>query len=472
MANSRIPLSGPPVPSQRRRARGPGSRLPVLGRVVCAVVAALATGVALLPGAAAGGPRPDGTVSVAATGGPSTVGSIAFIRNHNIWIARADGTGATAVTRDGTAAKPYRFPSMSDTGIIATVRDEAIVLLKQNGTVLRRIPVPRGHLYINNGAGSFSVTGAVDAEISPGGTRIAYHQVRLPSLGSSMDVRTGFTDVTGLSDLGKYGVVLGDTFTWTTETTGVLLDGNPRFYDLTTQTDRDWFNQRDVTGSYGDSALALRVSRDGRLVAWASYLSGGIVLARINGAPGAVAPTPPTSLCALHDTVPLEHPQFSPDSTTLLWQSGSEVWTGWNFETGTACAGMDAQHQRRILTNASQPHWSAAPLDTRPEPRATKKRQHAKKVLRNVRRPVIKGKPRVGRPLRATKGRWKGKPKKFAFRWFRNAKPVRGKRGAKRRYVVRRADRGRRISVRVAVRKPGLRGKNVARSRPVKVRRR
>ncbi|MDP9822616.1 hypothetical protein [Nocardioides massiliensis] len=315
------------------------------------------------------------------------------------------------------------------------------------------------------------MTGPVDAEISPDGSKVAYHQVRYPSISSPADVRTAFTDTTGLSSVEKYGIVLGDEFAWLGNSRGVLVDGDIHVYELGRNSQsRLWFNQAEVTRDYGDTPGFPQVSRDGRLVAWTSYTTGRILLARVNGDVRTSVPGTPTALCGLAgEDAPLEHPHFSPDSTSMLWQeNGNEVWIGWDFEASPECG--SAQF-KRLLSNATQPDWSAAKYDVTPEPRVQPKPKTAKQVLKLRKRPAIRGQARVGSTLRATRGAWTGKPTRYAFRWFRGTAPIRGRAGAKRTYVVRRVDRGRQLSVRVTVRKAGVRGLNAARSKVVRVRR-
>ncbi len=406
-----------------------------------------------------------------AASAPSSMGSIVFIRGHNIWVARGNGSSATQVTRDGTSAKPYENPSMSNTGVIATVRGNDIVLFKQNGTLIRRIAVPKGNLFLNNGAGSYAVTGPIEAEISPDGSKIAYREVRYATAGSWADTRTGFTDTTGLSPITKYGIVLYDHFSWLGNSRGVLGGSIMRLYQLGSdlQLGVDWFEGADVTGESIDFPQRPQVSRDGRLLVWMNY-SGGLIVTEVNGdpvnAPMPPAPPLPSPVCGLSpsDAQPLSHPNFAPDSSTLLWQeSGTEVWVGWDLQLSPGCAGMK---QKRLLANATHPAWSAAAFNVTPE----KTRPAVTQSLKLKKRPRIKGKARVGRTLVATKGTWTRTPTVHQYRWLRNGKVIKGKAGAKKKYVVRRGDKGKRISVRVTVRKSGLAGKRNAVSKPVKVR--
>jgi hypothetical protein len=47
---------------------------------------------------------------------PANASSIFFLRDGNIWVANPNGTGAKAVTTDGTAADPYNFVSSAKVG--------------------------------------------------------------------------------------------------------------------------------------------------------------------------------------------------------------------------------------------------------------------------------------------------------------------------------------------------------------------
>lgn len=70
------------------------------------------------------------------------------------------------------------------------------------------------------------------------------------------------------------------------------------------------------------------------------------------------------------------------------------------------------------------------------------------------RRPRIVGKATVGSRLRARPGSWSPDPRTIRYRWLRNGKAI--KKAGRATYLVKRVDRGKRISVRVSVRRPGL----------------
>ena len=97
-------------------------------------------------------------------------GSIVFIRAHNVWIARGDGTGQLQVTTDGDATTPYVSPSQSDTGLIAAGHGPHIVLMRQNGLVVNRMDPPA---LVNEV--SHPIDGAVvQTAISPDGSLVTY----------------------------------------------------------------------------------------------------------------------------------------------------------------------------------------------------------------------------------------------------------------------------------------------------------
>lgn len=70
-------------------------------------------------------------------------------------------------------------------------------------------------------------------------------------------------------------------------------------------------------------------------------------------------------------------------------------------------------------------------------------------------KPSIKGTSTVGKTLRIKNLRasgWKPATSKHAFQWYRNGKAIKG--ATKRAYTVKRADRGKRIRVRITAKKP------------------
>ena len=73
----------------------------------------------------------------------------------------------------------------------------------------------------------------------------------------------------------------------------------------------------------------------------------------------------------------------------------------------------------------------------------------------SITKPKIKKKPaaKVGKTLKVTKGKWKGKVATYAYQWFRGTKKIKG--ATKAKYTLTRADRGKRLRVKVIAKRPG-----------------
>lgn len=69
-------------------------------------------------------------------------------------------------------------------------------------------------------------------------------------------------------------------------------------------------------------------------------------------------------------------------------------------------------------------------------------------------RPRIKGKPVVGQRLKAKPGTWSPTPTKIRYQWLRNGKRI--KKATQAKYRLVRKDRGKKVTVRVTVRRPGM----------------
>lgn len=67
--------------------------------------------------------------------------------------------------------------------------------------------------------------------------------------------------------------------------------------------------------------------------------------------------------------------------------------------------------------------------------------------IRNTALPHVSGTKRVGKRLSATEGRWSGSPTQFRYQWFRGQVPIPG--ATKSTYKLKKADKGKRVKVRV-----------------------
>ncbi|WP_193606599.1 PD40 domain-containing protein [Nocardioides lijunqiniae] len=406
--------------------------------LVAGVVALTALGAAPgpssahVPGSGAGASR---------TG--TAAGTIVFIRSHDVWIARGDGSGARPLTHDGTAAFPYGSPTQSDAGTVVATHVQDLVRMTQHGRVLNRLNP--GSLPTSMGTRIDGMP--VDAAISPDGRRIAYTFTRHLGPGTGFRSATGYTAADRLTDPAPHAT----TFFWDPSWVGngrTLQHGGAgshvNLHDLGSAPEH-WFGAS--TGDFDDTEL----SRDGRLLA-GIFADGGppsLVWFAVSGdARSGPPPAAPDLLCQVGPVSGITHPTWAPDSESLAWQESDGIWT----RSGARDCSVPS---RLVLPGGSEPHWSPATL-TAPAPVA----------LRSTRRPAISGKAVVGRTLRARPGAWNVPGAQVVLQWLRGGKVV--GRGAAHR--VARRDRGRVLTVRATARKAGH-GSATATSRPVRVRR-
>ena len=65
--------------------------------------------------------------------------SIVYIKRGDVWLARGDGSGQRALTRDGTPRNSYRAPSYSNGGVITALKGERnVYFLNRRGKRLRK----------------------------------------------------------------------------------------------------------------------------------------------------------------------------------------------------------------------------------------------------------------------------------------------------------------------------------------------
>ena len=74
--------------------------------------------------------------------GPAAADSIVYVKDHNVWLANADGSGRYQVTTDGAPGWGYGSPSQADDGTIVARRGTDIVRMRQNGEVLSSFDPP------------------------------------------------------------------------------------------------------------------------------------------------------------------------------------------------------------------------------------------------------------------------------------------------------------------------------------------
>jgi uncharacterized cupin superfamily protein len=383
------------------------------------------------------------------------------VREHNLWVTRADGSGLRQLTNDGTSAAAYEDPSISDNGVVAAMRSGDIVLMRQDGTSLGILD-PK-NLFVPNDD-TLWITPAFDPAISDDGSKIAYSQIRAESYGGEIvtETLTAFTDTSRLSDVAKYGIAVGGPASWVTgNRVTINRNGDVHLYDLTSESTFAWFRQDDFIPNsptdpfdfvgFSDAS----VSADRRRVLFRfGPVSFGSAATREDPATGHPAPPNGQPQCWINSDIPasdgknvIESPTFGPDSDSVAYEEAGDLWLLQGISVCDASTTMT-----KVASNAHDPAWSAATL-TNPKPGPQPQPQPQHKSFRLKAKPKITGRPVVHARLRATAGRWDVKPQRTTFAWLRNGKVIKG--ATSPVYRVKRADRGDRLAVRVLVRRDG-----------------
>ena len=264
--------------------------------------------------------------------GPAAADSLVFIRDHNVWLANADGSGQYEVTLDGSPDSPYSSPSQADDGTIVALRTPSggrpqIWRMHQNGGLL--------NAPINTPAPG---TGAIDARVSPDGRLVAYWFVTEVSTGTclfcfdlSSRALISYSDrFTNPDEVGTPNT--GSLPSWMSNDTLLLSNGNATqwYYKLGMPEGAEWWGDSDNCGSCVPAAIVGltdgEVSRDGgRIALVRGDNDETIVLYRTNGAPPAV-PTPTCAFTGANGGKFLG-PTWSQDGQTLAWQEGNGIWS-------------------------------------------------------------------------------------------------------------------------------------------------
>jgi hypothetical protein len=403
--------------------------LVALGVVSLASLALTATS-APLP---AGATEPSGAAAAAPTG------TVVLVKDHNVFIVRADGTGLRQVTRDGTFEWPYVSPSMADDGTIAVARRNEIIRMRQGGTVLNRMdprPLP-------NAAGVPTDGTPAQVAISPDGSTIAYTfaQRSCPE-GLPCEVRTatGYTAAARLTDPAGPRTTYFKLPTWVGDAR-TLQSGGSGFEVMVHDLGRSpvhWFDS--------DSGLAdLELSPDGTRLAGAAGFEGdaGVSTYDVRGdATSGPVPEAPSLQCTfVDDAGPLTGPTWGPDSRALAFEASDGVYVAADV---AACA---ASPVRLLVRGGATPDWSRAAY--RPESPTSQARP-----FRVVTPPRVVGRPRVGQRLVVRPGRVQPSPTSVRYQWRLGGRAVRG--AVRSSYRVRRADRRGVLSVAVTLRRSGF----------------
>ncbi|WP_068399723.1 hypothetical protein [Kribbia dieselivorans] len=390
---------------------------------------------------------------VSAADNSDLTGSIVFIRNHNVWVMRPDGTGKFQVTKDGTASSPWSSPSMSDAGIIAAAKGETVAFMRQNGTLVNSMRIPKGHLFIDPGV---HLTPVTDAEISPDGSKLAYTQLRqyIDFEGKyRIHSSTSVTDTTALSNITKYGLANGRNGTWVSNNRMLLADG---VFELASLGQLDsapkWFASDEVFDGWYSDPWDQDLSPDRKVMAVSER--GFVAFLSVSGDPRTSTPPAPKMFsCVMSnpDDKAIEAVAFDPSSDAAVISTedaGVEVIRGLkSLSLSDPNCSQSNITASDVDATGSAPHWSPAPLNTSGGGGGTGS------TFSVVAAPKVTGTAKVGRTLSATKGTWNPAPATTSYQWLRSGKTIKG--ATKSTYKLAAADKGKKVSVKVTARKSG-----------------
>ena len=389
-------------------------------------------------------------------------GSIVFVKGGNVWLTRPDGSGMRRVTTDGTADSPYEHPTMSSAGVIAVMKGDEIIRMKQSGAVLNTM-TPED-LFVPD-YGTITISPVLDPEISPDGTKIAYSQLRLEHYGGGdynynvTESVTAVTDATHFTDPTK--VYLGFQPGWIGNARFALdRDGDVHLADLGHDA-QPWYTSDDIFDTHDplDPFIALNepeVSPDRQRVLSGIQNTGFAMTTATSdpatGTPGAPTAAPVCYLTSDDPEVFAADATFGPDSDSAVFSEGGKLSIVRHLAACNETTTIDV-----LTTGATEPDWSPAPLAAAgPDGQA----------FTVVHAPAVTGTPKVGTTLKADRGDWTPTPATYVVTWLRNGKAVH----TGTTYRLRAADGGQRIQVKVTARKSGYESRS-ATSRAVKVRR-
>ena len=335
--------------------------------------------------AASAHPAGAGTGAQPASAKPVVQGSVVFVRKFNVWIARADGSHARRLTRDGTRRTPYRTPSEDSFGHVVALRGSKLVRMSQAGRVLQRFTPPGTALYTDF------------ASVSPDGTKIAY------------SVQTSYQDSSGhtyyehtlyYTSASRPRLVRGahpqqDALwaSWITNSRVVIgTHTDPavvRYHDLRARKAKKWFTDCDTyTNPCSNNPDASNyntfpaVSPQGdRYAAAVMGVTGSfrnktlLVVEKTSGAETGSSPAAPGSGCSYSGVdskgsfpgpaqASIQTPSFSPNGRALVaaFKSAGGGWSVYRIDIGATVTRCAAYHATVIAKGANQPRWSAARL--------------------------------------------------------------------------------------------------------------
>ena len=310
------------------------------------------------------------TLSAAASARAS---SIVYIKRGDVWLAKSNGKGQRAITRNGTRGNPYRSPAYSDNGVITAVRGRRdIYFFNRRGRQIRRKrdlsggPTPPFDAVI------------IDHSISPNGRRLGSTlwittRAAAPRPGEPTGTDYGTSVWYSRANDGRLQGRTddGQNVTWATNRRPIVFApyvyhsadayivnlGNPNFPS-------QWFQDRATVNVLDPS--------DGEPLNDGELTRAQDKIAVVRGPSTTASPAPtmvrvyavsslsarPSERCDLRagPNKRIESPSWSPDGRRLAWGEGSGIWTS-PIAGGT---GDCAAAPKRLIAGGSQPDWGPA----------------------------------------------------------------------------------------------------------------
>jgi hypothetical protein len=271
--------------------------------------------------------------------------SIVYTKNHDVWLARPDGSGARALTHAGG----YQSPTQANDGTILVQRGTRFLRLDRSGRTLATIKS-----VLTDAPVSVNAVGPFDPRISPDGTKLAYwigmysswhdygHNIDWNSTGSVtvwQDARNGrflgatqyYGEPSWLPD-SSGALLFEETNALTAQVVaaGVGADHNhitQWFHDSDTKWPSEEYWKPIGAGEISTAMDRLAVLRGGTHIGAGGLSEGpGNTIALY----GVHLPGLPKMECLLTGAAGGEFglPSWSPDGRSLAWAEGNGIWTG------------------------------------------------------------------------------------------------------------------------------------------------
>jgi hypothetical protein len=309
-----------------------------------------------------------------AVAGAAHASSIVYIKGGDVWLAKPDGSGQRALTKNGTPGNPYRSPAYSDEGVVTAVRGRRdIHFFNRRG---RRIRKKRD---ISGGPTPPYDSVIVDHAISPNGKLLASTlwittRAESPSPGEPEGTDYGtsvwYTRTTN-GNLLPGTTDGGQSTTWVTNSVPVVFapyvyhSADAWVVDLDDPNNpRQWFQDRATVNvldpSDGEPLDDGEVTRDQDKVAVVrgpnTTASSAPTMVRVYAVSNLV--DRPTERCDLRSAPNsrIESPSWSPDGGQLVWSEADGIWVTGIAEGSGDCAAAP----ELLISGGSQPDWGPA----------------------------------------------------------------------------------------------------------------